>query len=55
MFIRTENATTLDDAVHAELAALAALPEVAAVGEIGLDYHYDRSPRDVQRGVFAAA
>ncbi|HEX3469278.1 MAG TPA: TatD family hydrolase [Candidatus Elarobacter sp.] len=27
---------------------------VVAVGETGLDYHYDHSPRDVQRGVFAA-
>lgn len=29
-------------------------PEVVAVGECGLDFHYDRSPRDVQREVFAA-
>ena len=26
---------------------------VVAVGEIGLDYHYDRSPRELQRSVFA--
>ncbi len=29
-------------------------PEVKAVGECGLDYHYDHSPRDVQREAFAA-
>ena len=39
--------------LHEGLRALAILPEVAAVGEIGLDYHYDRSPRDAQRDAFA--
>jgi TatD DNase family protein len=38
--------------VREELARLAASPEVTAVGEIGLDYHYDHSPRDEQQEVF---
>lgn len=35
-------------------ARLDALPAARAVGEIGLDYHYDSSPRDVQHAVFRA-
>jgi TatD DNase family protein len=30
------------------------MPEARAVGEIGLDYHYDFSPREVQQAVFRA-
>jgi TatD DNase family protein len=33
---------------------IAATPSARAVGEIGLDYHYDFSPRDVQQAVFRA-
>jgi TatD DNase family protein len=37
----------------ASIAQLAAEPQNVAVGEIGLDYHYDLSPRATQRQVFA--
>jgi TatD DNase family protein len=51
--VHPHDAVTLDDAAYAELATLAREPEVVAVGEIGLDYHYDHSPRERQREVFA--
>jgi TatD DNase family protein len=35
-----------------ELLSRAAQPRILAWGEIGLDYHYDHSPRDVQQEVF---
>lgn len=50
--VHPHDATTLDDGLYAELATLAGCPEVGAVGEIGLDYHYDHSPRHVQREAF---
>ena len=31
---------------------IAAIPEARALGEIGLDYHYDFAPKDVQQEVF---
>ncbi len=39
------------DASAAEIEAFLVEDRVVAVGEIGLDYHYDFSPRDVQRDV----
>ena len=35
-------------------ARLEALPQARAIGEIGLDYHYEFSPREVQHAVFRA-
>ena len=35
-------------------AAIENIPQARAVGEIGLDYHYDFAPKDVQWGVFKA-
>ena len=38
----------------AELVALAGDPRVVGIGETGLDFHYDLSPRDIQAKVFRA-
>jgi TatD DNase family protein len=46
------NATRGDDALLTRLRELAAGPRVGALGELGLDFHYDHSPRDVQRAWF---
>jgi TatD DNase family protein len=40
------------DVPASELVRLSRHPRCIAIGEAGLDYHYDRSPRDVQRRVF---
>ncbi len=42
----------LDDEALGALRELARCPEVVAVGEIGLDFHYDHSPREAQREAF---
>jgi TatD DNase family protein len=51
--IHPHHASTADDAALATLERQAGSPGVVAVGETGLDYYYDHSPRDAQRAAFA--
>ncbi len=51
--VHPHDAAKTGEDTWAELSALMAHPKVAAAGEIGLDYHYDFSPRETQRAVFA--
>jgi TatD DNase family protein len=50
--VHPHDASVLTDAMLAELETLARHPRVAAVGEMGLDYHYMSSPADTQREAF---
>jgi TatD DNase family protein len=52
--VHPHEAQLADQAALEKLDHLLATPEVLAVGEIGLDYYYDHSPRDQQKQVFAA-
>jgi TatD DNase family protein len=51
--IHPHDAGKADETAFARLAELLDRPKVVAIGEIGLDYHYDFSPREVQREVFS--
>jgi TatD DNase family protein len=50
--VHPHEARLADDAALDQLASWAKSSHVIAWGEIGLDYHYDHSPRDVQRNIF---
>ncbi|MCC6585145.1 MAG: TatD family hydrolase [Bryobacterales bacterium] len=52
--VHPHDAAKADDTTIPRLTGLLALPKVVAIGEIGLDYHYDFSPRHRQRAVFEA-
>ncbi len=51
--VHPHHASTADDAAFALLERLARAPGVVAIGETGLDFHYDFSPRAAQRAAFA--
>lgn len=51
--IHPHDAKDTSAALLAELEQLAARDKVVAIGETGLDYHYDRSPREQQQRSFA--
>ena len=52
--VHPHEASTVDDQMLNELRRLASHPKVVAIGEIGLDYYRDLSPRARQRAAFEA-
>jgi TatD DNase family protein len=50
--IHPHDADTVDDIMLSLIKALAKKEKVKAIGEIGLDYYYDNSPREIQKKVF---
>jgi len=50
--VHPHDAAEMDEETAGVLAALAGNRKVRAIGEIGLDYHYDLSPREVQKQRF---
>jgi len=50
--IHPHEAKLATDVDFRQLEELARKPKVIAWGEIGLDYYYDHSPRDIQRNIF---
>lgn len=50
--IHPHEAKLATEEIYAEIEGWARAGKIVAIGEIGLDFHYDHSPRDVQREVF---
>jgi TatD DNase family protein len=50
--VHPHDARLYDEAVEERIQRLLEVPKIVAWGEIGLDFHYDNSPRDVQMEVF---
>ncbi|ODA43306.1 putative deoxyribonuclease YcfH [Thermodesulfovibrio sp. N1] len=52
--IHPHDAKDLNNEILKKIFELSRHPKVIAIGEIGLDYHYDHSPREIQREAFAS-
>jgi len=50
--IHPHDSKLADKDMYDKFSSLATHPKAVAIGEIGLDYHYDLSPREVQAKVF---
>lgn len=50
--IHPHDAKDFNDNIFDQIKAWAKNPKVVAIGETGLDYYYDHSPRDIQKKVF---
>ncbi|MDA8105594.1 MAG: YchF/TatD family DNA exonuclease [Nitrospiraceae bacterium] len=50
--VHPHDAKDFSDEIYLDLVSRSRNRKVVAIGETGLDYHYDHSPRDVQREVF---
>ncbi|MBE7541150.1 MAG: TatD family hydrolase [Bryobacteraceae bacterium] len=50
--VHPHDAAKAEDATYDEIRSLAGKSKVVALGEMGLDYHYNFAPPEVQRAVF---
>jgi len=50
--LHPHDAGDFSEDIYSRLKDMTANKKVAAIGETGLDYHYDHSPREIQRAVF---
>ncbi len=51
--VHPHNAAEIDESLLETLKEYAKMPKTVAIGEIGLDYYYDNSPREIQKYWFA--